>query len=58
MDGYGVMGSSLGGSMALFTALRLPQVFPEGAQPIGRFHCAGLPIRCGGPGSLLAASRD
>jgi enterochelin esterase family protein len=25
--GYGIMGASLGGSMALFTALRLPEVF-------------------------------
>jgi enterochelin esterase-like enzyme len=35
--GYGVMGSSLGGSMALFTALRLPQAFPKVLSQSGAF---------------------
>ena len=35
--GYGVMGSSLGGSMALFTALRLPQVFHKVLSQSGAF---------------------
>ncbi len=35
--GYGVMGSSLGGSMALFTALRLPQVFRKVLSQSGAF---------------------
>ena len=34
---YGVMGSSLGGSMALFTALRLPQVFHKVLSQSGAF---------------------
>jgi enterochelin esterase-like enzyme len=34
---YGVMGSSLGGSMALFTALRLPQVFRKVLSQSGAF---------------------
>jgi enterochelin esterase family protein len=35
--GYGVMGASLGGSMALFTALRLPQVFHKVLSQSGGF---------------------
>jgi enterochelin esterase family protein len=35
--GYGVMGASLGGSMALFTALRFPQVFPNVLSQSGAF---------------------
>jgi len=34
---YGVMGASLGGSMALFTALRLPQVFRKVLSQSGAF---------------------
>jgi enterochelin esterase family protein len=34
---YGVMGSSLGGSMALFTALRLPQIFHKVLSQSGAF---------------------
>ncbi|MGB8213866.1 MAG: alpha/beta hydrolase-fold protein [Anaerolineales bacterium] len=34
---YGVMGSSLGGSMALFTALRLPQIFCKVISQSGAF---------------------
>jgi enterochelin esterase family protein len=35
--GYGVMGSSLGGSMALFTALRVPQVIRKVLSQSGAF---------------------
>jgi enterochelin esterase-like enzyme len=35
--GYGIMGSSLGGSMALFSALRLPQVFRKVLSQSGAF---------------------
>ena len=35
--GYGVMGASLGGSMALFTALRLPKVFHKVLSQSGAF---------------------
>jgi enterochelin esterase family protein len=35
--GYGVMGASLGGLMALFTALRLPQVFHKVISQSGSF---------------------
>ena len=35
--GYGIMGSSLGGTMALFTALRLPQVFHKVLSQSGAF---------------------
>jgi len=35
--GYGVMGASLGGSMALFTVLRLPQVFHKVLSQSGAF---------------------
>jgi len=35
--GFGVMGSSLGGSMALFTALRYPQVFHKVLSQSGAF---------------------
>jgi enterochelin esterase-like enzyme len=34
---YGIMGASLGGSMALFTALRLPQVFRKVLSQSGAF---------------------
>ena len=34
---YGIMGASLGGSMALFTALRLPQVFRKVVSQSGAF---------------------
>ncbi len=34
---YGIMGSSLGGSMALFTALRLPKVFKKVLSQSGAF---------------------
>ena len=56
--GYGVMGSSLGGSMALFTALRLPTGFPQSAQPIGCIHCPGLSIRGRRPGEMCPTSRN
>jgi enterochelin esterase-like enzyme len=35
--GYGIMGASLGGSMALFTALRLPRVFRKVLTQSGAF---------------------
>ncbi len=35
--GYGIMGSSLGATMALFTALRLPQVFHKVLSQSGAF---------------------
>ena len=35
--GYGIMGASLGGSMALFAALRLPQVFRKVLSQSGAF---------------------
>jgi enterochelin esterase family protein len=35
--GYGIMGASLGGSMALFTALRLPQIFHKVLSQSGAF---------------------
>ena len=35
--GYGIMGASLGGSMALFTALRMPEVFRKVLSQSGAF---------------------
>lgn len=53
--GYGVMGSSLGGSMALFTALRLPQVFHRVLSQSGAFIAPDYQyvvvdlVKCGSP---------
>ena len=53
--GYGVMGSSLGGSMALFTALRLPQIFHRVLSQSGAFIAPDYQyvvvdlVKCGSP---------
>jgi enterochelin esterase-like enzyme len=53
--GYGVMGSSLGGSMALFTALRFPQVFKKVLSQSGAFIAPDYQyvvvdlVKCGDP---------
>jgi enterochelin esterase-like enzyme len=53
--GYGVMGSSLGGSMALFTALRFPQIFHNVLSQSGAFIAPDYQyvvvdlVKCGPP---------
>jgi len=39
---YGVMGASLGGLMAVYCALRLPQIFGKALSQSGAFQLAGL----------------
>ena len=41
--GHGIMGISLGGLMAIFTALRMPETFTRVLSQSGTFHLGGYP---------------
>lgn len=42
---YGILGASMGGLMALYTGLRLPQIFGHVLSQSGAFETFGLPVQ-------------